>query len=42
VKSGELTAAFNAVLDKTSGDIFCGVSDMKVLEEIPKAHLEQT
>ena len=29
-------------MDKETGEIFCGVSDMTVLEEIPKAHLEDT
>ena len=34
------TAAYNGILNE-KGDMFCGVSDMKVLEDIPKSHLDK-
>lgn len=40
-KEGEHTAAFTGLLDK-SGEFFCGVADMTILEYIPIAHLEKT
>lgn len=33
-----LTAAYNAMLNE-KGDMFCGVSDMEVLEHIDESHL---
>jgi pseudouridine kinase len=41
VKQSERTAAFTGLIDKT-GEFFCGVADMTILEYIPIAHLEKT
>ena len=40
MKQNDRTASFTGVLDK-NGDFFCGVADMKILEYVPKEHLEK-